>query len=187
MIRLQVKADVKGVLRQLQRQSEQIRGRAVAAAINKTADKARAEMTRAIRDEFVIKAGDVRSQVKVSQRATAKGSRLEAVLEAFGRRRGHSSRNVMLFAARQTKRGVTVHIKRGGGRKLIRSAWIGNQGRTVFERVPGAKRLPIRGVETIDLPQMFNTRRINQRVVRKIGLDFQVEMQRAIANVLRQS
>ena len=59
--------------------------------------------------------------------------------------------------------GVSVLIKRGGGRKLIAGAFIANQGRTVFIRKAGQGRA-ITPVETIDVPQMFNTRRINEAV-----------------------
>ena len=99
-------------------------------------------------------------------------------------RPGRRSRNVILFDARAVKGsrrrpgGVSVRIKKGSGRKVIAGAFIGNQGRTVFERVPGttmAARTRYRGtkhaeqirpVETIDVPSMFNARRINQRVVK---------------------
>lgn len=95
-------------------------------------------------------------------------------------RRAHRSRNVMLFSAKQTKKGVTVRIKKSGGRKLIKHAFIGNQGRTMFMR-EGTKRLPIKSVKTVDVPQMFNTRHINANVLARIRRDLPVEIQRALA------
>ena len=177
MIRIDVRG-LDGALEKLSGLRAEIRDRALPAALNRTADKGRAEMVRAITAEFAIKAGDVRAQVSV-RRASAKWQHWQATLQAFGKRRGRRSRNVMLFGARQTKTGVSVLIKRAGGRKIIKSAWIGNQGRTVFQRI-GRARLPIQGVETIDVPQMFNTRRINARVVTKIQRDFGVELDRAV-------
>lgn len=177
MIRLDIRSDLRAVQQQLDRLQSGLRDRVISAAINKTADKARAEMNRQITSEFAIKASDVRSQTRV-QRASAKNLQVFATLQAFGKRRGKRSRNVALFRARQTKKGVTVQIKKSGGRKIIEHAWIGNQGRTVFMR-DGKQRLPIKPVETIDVPQMFNTKRINAAVIAKINKDFPVELARA--------
>lgn len=92
----------------------------------------------------------------------------------------------MLFSARQTKQGVTVRIRRDGGRKLIKGAFIANKGRTVFirEPYPLTKRLPIRGVETIDVPQMFNSRPIMRRVLERVRAEFPKEFDRAAAYLL---
>jgi hypothetical protein len=75
--------------------------------------------------------------------------------------------------------GVSIKIKRNGPRKLIPHAFLGNQGRTVFIRT-GNDRLPIKAVETIDIPQMFNTQRVFKRVVDRVRTEFPIEMQRAI-------
>ena len=77
-----------------------------------------------------------------------------------------------------TLRVLRVKVKRGQTRKLP-GAFIGNKGRTVFERISGTtmpSRSKYRGthaekikpVQTIDVAQMFNTRRINAAVVRAI-------------------
>ena len=75
--------------------------------------------------------------------------------------------------------GVSVKILKSGPRKVITGAFIGNKGRTVFTRVQGAGRLPIKAVETVDIPQMFNTRRINAKVVQRMGEIFDIEFDRA--------
>jgi len=199
-----IRIDVRGIP-EIQRKfaglASDLRGKVLASALNKTAAKAKTEMSRRIREEFVIKAADVNPLLSI-RKASARGNRLEAVLEAFPKRRGHRSRNVMLFGARQikgkeTKRlrvqvapgqwrmmdvlvggGVSVLISRKGGRKLIKGAFIGNQGRTVFIRTGNGRQ--IKAVETIDIPSMFNTRRINEAVVRKIRTELAVEVDRAI-------
>lgn len=182
MIPIDVRHNIREAAANMAKLKDQLQDRAIGAAVRKTVDKARAEMTRQITGEFNIKARDVRSQLKIYY-GRAGGVVKVAKLEAFGRRRGNSSRNVMLFAARQAKKGVSVAIKRSSGRKVIAGAFIANQGRTVFIR-EGKSRLPIRGVETIDIPQMFNTRRINEAVVKKIQADFPVELSRAISMFL---
>lgn len=205
MIKIEVRG-MRDVMRKLEALPSELRDKALAPALNKVSAKARSEMSRRIRDEFAIKAGDVNPLLAVTP-ASAKTGRIVAVLSAFPRRRGRRSRNVMMFDARQapgkkTKRvrvqvapgawrwlevpvggGVTVKIRRDGGRQLIRGAFIGNKGRTVFVRT-GAGRLPIRPVETIDVPQMFNTRRINAAVIRRIRDELPIEVDRAIRLVL---
>jgi len=68
---------------------------------------------------------------------------------------------------------VQFQIKRSGGKKVIPGAFIATNKRTggtaVFIR-EGKGRYPIKTLTTIDIPQMFNTRRINQ-VVRQVMLD----------------
>ena len=185
MIQIDIRPDLRAVERELSRLQDGLRDRVIAAAINKTADKARAEMTRQITGEFNIKAKDVRAQLKV-RRATAKGAMLVAELEAMSKLGGRRSLNLIHFAARQTAKGVTIKVKRGGARKLIAGAWIGNDGRTVFQRV-GKQRLPIKALQTIDVPQMFNTRRLNAAVVRKIQTELPVEIGRALVALAAKS
>ncbi len=180
MIKLSVKHDITEVRRAMARLQADLRDQAAQMALNRTADKGRAEMVRGITAEFAIKASEVRPQLSVRR---ARRGMLSVEIEAFGVRRGKRSRNVMLFGARQTKAGVSLKIKRDGPRKVIKGAFIANQGRTVFIRdpYPLAKRLPIKGVETIDVPQMFNTKRINRRVVDRMLTEYVVEFDRAAA------
>lgn len=184
-------AQVKGDLDRLQRD---IREKAIARALNRTAEQAKTGMIRAITSEFEIKSSDVRPMLKINvARGGFAGGRLTAELFALKdkKRRGL---NVMRFGARTALGkarkvvkfrgergwaqrivpvggGVSVKIKKGSGRKTIAHAFIANKGRTVFIRT-GDERLPIRGVTTIDIPQMFNTRRINAAVVKVIREKF---------------
>lgn len=179
MIKIDIRTQMRAIERSLDALASSAKERVVAAALNKVAEKAKAEMRRQITAEFAIKASDVRSQVRI-KKTSAKGGQLWVEIEAFPKNRGKRSRNVIAFGAKQTKQGVTVRIKKSGGRKLIRHAFIGNQGRTVFVR-EGKSRLPIKPFETIDAPQMFNTRRINANVIAKINRDLPIEIGRAMA------
>jgi hypothetical protein len=199
-----VKIDVRGIAEvrsKIAALSADMRDKVLASALNKTAAKAKAEMSRRIREEFAIKASDVNPQLSI-RKASAKGNTLEAVLQAFPKRRGHRSRNVMMFGARpvkgtKTKRvrvqvapgqwrmmdvpiggGVSVLISKQKGRKTIKGAFIANLGRTVFIRTGNGRQ--IKAVETIDVPSMFNTRRINEAVVSKAKADLAIELDRAI-------
>ncbi len=168
--------------------------RAAAMALNKTASKARTEMTRAITSEYNLRASEVRARLRILR---ARRGRLVAQLDPFaGGRPGRSmnvirflERKVTLAEARRRRRSGTQNvlrfrIKRRGGVKIIPGAFIGNRGRTVFRRV-GRTRLPIEPVQTIDVPQMFNARRINVRVIARIRRELPVEMERAVRHVLR--
>lgn len=206
MLKIGIRTNFPDVQRKLDAMQRDLGDQALRMAVNRTADRARTQMTRAITDEFAIRAGEVRPNLRVS-RARRKASAIEAELAAFPRKGGRRSRNVMLFGARRapgkgTKRvrfetpegwrtrtvrtggGVSVKILRAGPRKVIAGAFIGNGGRTVFMRAKGAARLPIQGVETIDVQQMFNTRRVNAKVIAAIEAILPVEFERAAALVV---
>lgn len=198
-MQIDIRDNFPAVRAQLKKLSADIQQRAIARAINRTTESARTQMVRGITSEFAVKASEVREQISIRRaREGSAGLLLTASLSAFGRRRGKRSRNVILFSAKQTAisrrrvGGVTVRIKKRGGRKLIPGAFIGNQGRTVFQRVPnttitsrsryaGTKHAEqIKGVETIDVPQMFNTRRINAKVIAHIRERFPEILKREV-------
>ena len=160
-------ADVAKALTQLHKD---VAAQATARAVNRTMEQAKTAMSREIRAEFMLPAAKVNQALRINKAVARNGLfQIEASLESPSKK--GRSLNLINFAARQTKQGVTVKIKRNGVRKLIRGAFIANGGRTVFERV-GKKRLPIKPVQTIDVAQMFNTKRINAKVVQLIKNKF---------------
>ena len=172
------------VQRQLDRLSWEVGGLALNSAVQKTMQQAKTQMVRAITSEFNITAGKVRQKLIVERARFRDGKfNVRAALVSdsmFGRR----SINLINFDARQARRlgRLTVKIRRRGGRIPVRGlykqgAFIGNKGRTVFERIPGTLMKDrhsekLRAVTTIDVPQMFNTRRINAPVVAFIRRKF---------------
>ncbi|MBC7600863.1 MAG: hypothetical protein H7238_17875, partial [Polaromonas sp.] len=80
---------------------------------------------------------------------------------ATARKRGH----------RGTLNQLHVQIRKAGGKKALGSAFIGNKGRTIFVRT-GKARLPIKALQTIDVASMFNTRRVNAKVLKLIEAKF---------------
>lgn len=188
-MQLTIKTDFKGVQDRLRQLQKDVAQQALASAINKTMDQARTAMAREISKEYMVAYGYVRTRLQI-ERATARGAaRLTATLRGGTDRK--RSANVIAFVERSvtmaegrrrakagTQRQLYVQIKRQGGKKPIAGAFIGNKGRTVFERVSGTV-MPSRSkyagslhaeqiqpVQTIGIAQMFNTRRINQVVVR---------------------
>ena len=204
------------VQKALRRLPADLRAQAIAPAINKVAAKAKTEIGRAVTTEFDIKSGEVRSSVKVN-RARAKAETIEAVIDIFGsaKKRGRSLNLINFLAAvqgggsafrirgkRANKKQLSAlagqlgfSIKRGGGLKQIPGAFVGNKGRTVFERVPGVQmksrggRLTkhsqaIRPVQVIGVSQMFSSRRVSSRVIDRINRELPVEIDRAVNLVM---
>lgn len=179
-----------------------MRAKVIQPAINKVADKAIAEINRAIPQEYNVKHSEVRNAITLRR---AHSGNLQAVIEVFGstRKRGRSMNLIHFLAAVQAAgRAVKVRgakgkkadlsalngqlgflIKKGGGLKKIDGAFIGNKGRTIFAR-EGRARLPIKPLQVIGFSQMFKSRKIESRVMEKIGVDLPIELDRALVRLL---
>lgn len=175
-MQLTVTSNFPAIQKALNQLRSDIRDRALVSAINKTLDQAQTQMVRSITGEFAVTAGYVRQRLRI-RRAVARGTAVTLEGSLIGST-GKRSANIIAFVERVTtlaagrKRAklgtrnlLYVRIKRGGTAVPLPGAFIGNDGRTVFERV-GKSRLPIRPVQVIDVPQMFNTRRISSVVVK---------------------
>jgi len=203
MIKIDVRGDFgKSMLARVQRD---LRPKVIQPALNKMADKVKADLARAIPAEFNVKAAEVRSAVDIRR---ARSGSLEAVVTIFGSasKRGRSMNLIhFLSAVQATGRAIKVRgakgkkselaalqkqlgflIKKGGGLKKIEGAFLGNKGRTVFMRV-GKERLPIKPVQVIGFSQMFKSRKIERRILDTIAREMPVEIDRAIKMVLARS
>ena len=170
---------------------------AISMAINKTTAKAKAEINRAITQRYQIARAEVANSVAIN---AASKSKPRAVITLFGsaKKRGRSlnlihftERKVTLAQGRKrakdgTQNQLRFNIVRGQGGKMIPGSFVGNKGRTIFRRT-GDKRLPIEPVQVVGVGQMFNFRHIRERVLSKINKDLATEMDRAIAQKLRQA
>lgn len=165
------------VQRQLVRLGTQVYQQAAVSAINKTAKQAKTAMSREIRREYNLPARKVNESLRISAATFKQGVvNINASLESpaeYGR-----SLNVIHFLEKKGRRGraaqiskgkkgvdqdVRFKIKNSSASVVIKGAFVGNKGRTVFRRV-GKQRLPIEPVQAVGVPQMFNTRRINEAV-----------------------
>lgn len=184
------------VAAKLNRMAADVGNRAMVRALNATIVQGQTQMARQISKEFRITTSKARERLAV-RKAVARGGalRFEAVLKAT-RGKGRSmnliafvEKSVTLAAARRRAKSGTLNqlrfqIKRTGGQKMIKGAFIGNKGRTVFIR-QGKSRLPIKPINTIDIPQMFNARRINS-IVREVILQrFSANFRRELRAVLK--
>lgn len=165
-----IKTNFPDVQRALNILQKEVAGKAVASALNKVTAQAKTAMSREIRAEFVLPAAKVNQALRVNRARVASGRfSLEASLESPSKR--GRSLNLANFAPLRRGQGVSVKIKRGGARKVIKGAFLINGGKTLMIRT-GQKRLPIKALQTIDVAQMFNTKRINAKVVRLIEQRF---------------
>lgn len=171
-------------------------------AINKVAAKGMTDIKRAITERYQIKAADVSAAMSLRG---ATGSTLQATISIFGsqNKKGRSlnmihfvEKKVSLAQGRKrvkdgTQNQLRFKILKSSGLKTIagdpglkNGAFIGNKGRTVFQRT-GSARLPIKPVQVIGVGQMFNFKPIHERVRQTIEEEFLVEINRAIDQKLR--
>jgi hypothetical protein len=175
-----------------------LREKAAARAMNRAIETGRTRMTRAIGAEFRVPAATVRERLSLRRASAARGRlSLEATLAAKGKRSFNVlrflERSVTLAAAKRRRKAGTlnrlfVQIKRGAGRKpLPEGSFVqtARGGTAVFRRVGGKGSRRIEPINTIAVPQMFNTRRVKQIVVRAIREVFARRFQHEAAQVLR--
>ncbi|TXT24461.1 MAG: Uncharacterized protein FD131_4968 [Rhodocyclaceae bacterium] len=198
MIQISIRTNFADVIKRLDALPEKIANKAMVKALNTTIGQAKTNMASQIGKEFNLKVGAVKDRLTVTPASRKSGElKLQAKLEAT-KRGNRRSMNLIAFqdgllttktaktAGRRNSVGqLGFKIKKSGGRKVITGSFIGNQGRTVFVRT-GKDRLPIKAVNTIDVPQMFNTRRINQAVQRIMQERFATNFDRALRDVLRE-
>ena len=169
-MKLSITTNFPDVQRQIDALKEGIAKQATASAVNKVVAQAKTAMSREIRAEYNISAGKVGEALAI-KKATAKGGLLNIEAELFSPRKRGRSLNLINFYVRKSAKGLIFKIKRNGPRKLIPGAFLGNDKRTVFIRV-GKSRLPIKALQTIDVASMFNTRRVNAKVLAMIEAKF---------------
>ncbi|MCE2918017.1 MAG: phage tail protein [Rubrivivax sp.] len=190
-MQLSIKTNFPDVQRQLEGLRKDVATKATGRSLNRTMEQARTQMVRRITAEYDIKAGKVREKLRINRaRLTGGLLELEASLESQTKG-GRRSVNVINFSPRKVAGGVTIKVRRNGQRRLIRGAFIANKGRTVFARQEGTRMRSrrwggqhgeqIEPVQTIDVPQMFNARKIREAVLAAIRARFPVIFQREVA------
>jgi hypothetical protein len=164
---------------------------------------ARTEARRQISAAYNLPAATIRQRLKITRarpgphgltaelyvgdRAGRAGRSLNVVRFLVGRPPSAKGRKITKVKARRvlkagTKAKLKVQIKRGSIKPSQRG-FLGNAGRTVFQRV-GQSRYPIEAVETIDVGQMFNTRRVLDQVMAFINSRWQEVLDREVGYVM---
>lgn len=180
MIKLDIRADVKGITASLNRYVGE-QQKAVVSALNKTAEQARTEASKQVRAAgYNITAKEIKKSFKIER---AKPSNLVVMLKSTGQPIA-----LINYGAHLTKSGVSVQVK--GGRQILRHAFIirmKNGHRGVFERTGqarvkgatvmllGKKRrvnLPIKELMGPSIPQSLANMTVERAVMAKIREKF---------------
>jgi hypothetical protein len=194
-MKIDIRTTFPQVAQALRQAEDDLASKVLARTLNVVVAQASTQMGREIRSQYNLPADYVRQRLRV-RRAYAKGGQFTLQAELAASDGKGRSANVIRFvensvslreAKRRAKQGTLrklfVQIKRQGGKKAIDGAFIGNKGRTVFIRT-GESRLPIKAVRTIAVGQMFNARRINDRVLATINERFPVVFAREMRYAL---
>lgn len=186
MITVSIKHNLDEIARDMRRYVRQME-KALPSALNKTAAGAKTRMTRAITDTYRIKASLVRQRLTI--RRARRGGFYEFSAELLANKPGKQQRsmNLIHFAMQKLTRAevaawrreasgkltrpqIPFQVKRGGGRITVKGAFIG-YGQAVFKRV-GKERLPIEPVQTINVAQMFTSKKVHGHVTKWIRDNF---------------
>ncbi len=141
-----------------------VAGRVLSRSLNKTLAGIKTDASAEIRKELNVKKETVDSTFSL-QKATV--SRLSASIESTGRPLPLSK----FLGTKQTKKGVSVRIKKGRSRKVIKGTFMatmssGHVG--VFWRV-GKERLPISQRFSSRVPDVFSNEAVINAVMKKAG------------------
>ncbi len=126
--------------------------------INLILRKSRVQTVQEVRKVYNIKSGDMKKAMVITR---ASNQKQEGLIKIKGTRLPldrFAARKRVVKTGRGKRVGVTVRVKKSGGRKLVRQGFQGklrNSGKvTVFKRV-GRARLPIRRLTTTSPAKMF--------------------------------
>jgi hypothetical protein len=174
--------------------------RATRMGLNRTGEQLRTQADREIRAEYNVKLKAIRAQSRL--RKAAQSGPLVVDLDYYGA----GKVSLLAYGARQTKRGVTVAVRRGGGRKLIPGAFIakmksgltgvfarttGGKGQRVFRGGPGSRikprgsDLPISHLTAVDLPVLYGRKSFSQKQMRYADARFDKNFMDALRVALR--
>ena len=135
-----IKVNVIGLnetLKKLDQLSEQVRDKALVSAINKTADQTRNFAVKKIRAEYMLTSGDAKAKIRIMK---ASKNYLSATVYSFKK---HGGMLLTKYSVRMTKKGMSVKVKKAGGRKIISKAFVTPSG-IPFQRT-GVNHYPTKG------------------------------------------
>lgn len=141
--------------------------------LNKTATQVKTKAVKTITDKYTLKPTYVKGKVKIIR---ARGNRLYAIIESGGFRL-----SLLRYGARQIKMGISVKVKKRGGRKRIASAFKetmrGNVGIFIRRRIGGGKkrygRLPVEAITGPALPVLLGSKDVSNIILDFGGRTFE--------------
>jgi len=121
----------------IERLKDQIKTKAMVSALNKTATQTKNLATRLIRKSYLVKSEDLKDKIVIQK---ASKNRLTAMV--ISKKKGGGIQ-LTKYSARMTRKGLSVKVKRSGGRSIIPGAFIGKD--TAFIRTGEKTHAPKQG------------------------------------------
>lgn len=184
MLKIDLRSNMKALAADLDLEQKSHRV-AAQRALNTAAKGRRTDASRALRERYPrLKAKDASEAFDVY---LASPENLQAVITVRGRpfNLARFVTGEVTNSSRRRGGGVWVNIK--GQRKYIEGAWLkrgtnkaGDEYATLFVREKGAKRLPIKALSTIDLPNAVNIKELREILEAQTGERFDREFMRQL-------
>lgn len=186
-MQIDVRFEIEQAIAKIDRVKKEVADKAIVRALNRVAEQSRTESGQQIRAAgYDLKAGDIKAAISL-RRASA--GNVRAVVKASGR-----PIPLIKYAARQTRKGVTVSVK--NGRRLIPGAFIATMqsGHTgVFIRAgSGHKKvrqrtgmnwsgLPIKELFGPSIPSAFINKTVQEALVASVRQRFPERLKHELA------
>ena len=155
-------------------------------AINKTTQKTRTQVSKAVRARYVVTAKDVSSTVKITKTTDDVAGR---ILMYTGKKLSLNKFSLKKVKTRKRgdrRGGVSVKVLRKGKRKVIRGKYgfgaflaPAGGGLKVFERM-SKSRLPIKRVSGLAIPQMVTHKSVINALYQTVEAVYPEELDRAL-------
>jgi len=149
---------------------EKIYRKALQRTIKRMGTKFKKRAMKEVRKTYNVKAKTLKAHIK-EHMSKASNNGIEWRFSVTGR-----PVNLIHFGARQTSKGVSVKVKKGNGRRVIKSAFIAHDSgghKRVFMR-KGKERMPIESKSTLSYPQMFN-KEIIDKAMKEVEENYEKE------------
>jgi hypothetical protein len=197
MINIDVRADLRQVAARFSGEVQAQMRPAIVRALNRTATTTRGQASREIRAVYNIKASAIREQIKLIR---ARRDNLTALLVASGKRIPLVDFTGQILPSARTRKPVYVRVKRAGGRKIVRHAFIAKMASghigVFLRKQPGSPNfapvyrsgrirsrgsdLPIAELSTLSLPQAFTNKQVLVALERVARTRFPLEFEREL-------
>lgn len=152
-------------------------------AVNRSAQSARSELVRSAREEYEVKAGDVRGTIRITSATTSEPTAIVVSRGSPVPLARFSVRPKTVNGSRRTP--IRVSVKKGSAVSLDRGfIYRTGKGVNVFERV-GTPRLPIKKLYGPSVPQMLNNDKVASAVVEKAQEVLEKRLDHEISRVLK--
>lgn len=183
------RVEIRGLQQALDAVGDEIQRKAAVRSINEITAKARTATSRKIRERYTVKASKLNEKVKV-RKLTFTGGQAKIVAT------GHSLGPWDYAGTRETKRGLSVKLKVGGPRKVVRSwytkvypggkkafrrVWRRENARAAWSpkltpltagRLPKRYRLPIETVPTMGAADLYDQQFVTAEVQSLVDREF---------------